>query len=100
MKNIFNIAKQILFICLMSTASSTASNTPNVLEALVLGIECPVSFTESASPICEFILPDYTSLATLTGASGTPTITQSPVPSSIEEGWLLTLINRKEDIKS
>ena len=83
MKNIFNIAKQILFICLMSTASSTASNTPNVLEALVLGIECPVSFTESASPICEFILPDYTSLATLTGASGTPTITQSPVPSSL-----------------
>ena len=79
---------QILLVCLLSTTASFASNSPNtistaLLDDLALDIECPVSFTESATPSCEFILPDYTALASITGAGAEPVITQSPLPSSL-----------------
>ena len=88
MKKLSPFIFQILFICLISSAISTANNSPNTnlpnaLQALALDIECPVSFTESATPLCEFILPDYTSLALVTGAGAEPVITQSPLPSSL-----------------
>ena len=68
MKNYYTTVLQILLVCLLSTTASFASNSPNtisttLLDDLALDIECPVSFTESATPSCEFILPDYTNLA-------------------------------------
>ena len=88
MKKLSPFIFQILFICLISSAITSASNSPNssspnVLQAIALDIECPVSFTESATPLCEFILPDYTSLALITGAGAAPVITQSPLASSL-----------------
>ena len=88
MKKLHTIAKQILFICLLYSTSSIANTisyttSTNALDDLALEIECPVSFTESATPSCEFILPDYTALASITGAGAEPVITQSPLPSSL-----------------
>ena len=77
MKKQYTFILQIFLICLITSASSIANNTPNIsspniLEDLALNIECPDSFTESATPSCEFILPDYTSLALITGAGAEP----------------------------
>ena len=88
MKNYYTTVLQILLVCLLSTTASFASNSPNtisttLLDDIALDIECPVSFTESATPSCEFILPDYTNLALVTGAGAEPVITQSPLPSSL-----------------
>ncbi|MDB4298523.1 HYR domain-containing protein [Flavobacteriaceae bacterium] len=88
MKKHYTTVLQILLICLLSITASFASNSPNttspsVVDNLALDIECPVSFTESATPSCEFILPDYTALASITGAGAEPVITQSPLPSSL-----------------
>ncbi|MDB4175578.1 HYR domain-containing protein [Flavobacteriaceae bacterium] len=88
MKNYYTTVLQVLLICLLSITASFASNSPNttsttLLDDLALDIECPVSFTESATPSCEFILPDYTALASITGAGAEPVITQSPLPSSL-----------------
>ncbi|MDB9911463.1 HYR domain-containing protein [Flavobacteriaceae bacterium] len=88
MKKHYTTVLQVLLICLLSITASFASNSPNttsttLLDDLALDIECPVSFTESATPSCEFILPDYTALASITGAGAEPVITQSPLPSSL-----------------
>ncbi len=88
MKKQYTFILQVLLICLIAAKGSIASNvaTTKTLHpetTIALDIECPDSFTESATPSCEFILPDYTSLALITGAGAEPVVTQSPLPSSL-----------------
>ena len=88
MKKQYTFILQVLLICLIAAKGSIASNvaTTKTLHpetTIALDIECPDSFTESATPSCEFILPDYTSLALITGAGAEPVVTKSPLPSSL-----------------
>ena len=68
MKKQYTFILQVLLICLIAAKGSFATNdatiiAPKLVTTVALDIECPDSFTESATPSCEFILPDYTSLA-------------------------------------
>jgi hypothetical protein len=48
------------------------------------GITCPGNQTETASANCDFVLPDYTGLATATdNCALSPTLTQLPAPGTI-----------------
>ncbi|MFT4804999.1 MAG: hypothetical protein ACI9YE_002214 [Psychroserpens sp.] len=83
-KQYFNIL-QILFLCLISTTTSFANKASNMsssktLDNLVLDIKRPASFTEFAARSCELVVPDYTTLAVVTGAGATLVIKQSPLP--------------------
>jgi hypothetical protein len=94
-KHYFTIL-QILLLCLISSTTSFANKTSNMsssktLNHLVLDIECPASFTESASPSCEFVVPDYTTLAVVTGAEASAVITQSPLPTSLYGLGVITI---------
>ena len=96
MKKQYTFILQVLLICLIAAKGSFATNVvttiaPKLVTTLALDIECPDSFTESATPSCEFILPDYTSLALITGAGAEPVVTQSPLPSSLYGLGIITV---------
>ena len=46
-------------------------------------ITCPGNQTETASPTCDFTLPDYTGLVTASDNCGATTVTQLPVPGTV-----------------
>ncbi|WP_271856429.1 HYR domain-containing protein, partial [Patiriisocius marinus] len=46
-------------------------------------ITCPADQTGDVDTACMFTIPDYTTLATATDNSGTPTVTQSPIPGTM-----------------
>ena len=96
MKKQYTFIFQVLLICLIAAKGSFATNVattiaPKLKTTVALDIECPDSFTESATPSCEFILPDYTSLALITGAGAEPVVTQSPLPSSLYGLGIITV---------
>ncbi|HBR53984.1 MAG TPA: hypothetical protein DEA82_07270, partial [Flavobacteriaceae bacterium] len=50
-------------------------------------ITCPADQNEDFDANCEFILPDYTALATVSDSCDTnPTVTQSPIPGTTITG--------------
>ena len=55
-------------------------SSSKTLDNLVLAVECPDSFTEFATPSCGFVVPDYTTLAVVTGAGATPMTKKSLLP--------------------
>ena len=96
MKKQYTFILQVLLICLIAAKGCFATNdattiAPILVTTVALDIECPDSFTESATPSCEFILPDYTSLALITGAGAEPVVTQSPLPSSLYGLGIITV---------
>lgn len=55
-----------------------------ITDATSLSISCPGFQSESLNENCEFVLPDYTSLATTVDGCGMPPIiTQTPAPGTI-----------------
>ena len=72
------------------TATDGNTNTANcvavvtVLDTISPVATCPGDQTETASAICDLILPDYTSLVSATdNCGGAPVITQSPVAGTL-----------------
>jgi len=63
-------------------------------EGCVVTITCPLDQTADADTNCEFILPDYTGLATATNTCGTLSVTQLPLAGTIvnEGSTTITLI--------
>ncbi|WP_432410226.1 HYR domain-containing protein [Rasiella sp. SM2506] len=69
----------------LNSSSCTAIVTVEDVTAPV--ITCPTDQTETFDGNCEFTLPDYTGLATVTEACDpTPSVTQSPAPGTIITG--------------
>ncbi len=61
-------------------------------------ISCPANITEVANASCEFILPDYTSLATVENdCDGSTTVTQLPVAGTIVTAGTTTITLTLED---
>ena len=93
-------ASQTMFTCadlgansVTLTVTDGASNTDNcvaivtVLDTVSPVITCPGNQTESPDASCNFVLPDYTALAAVSdNCSGSPTVTQSPVASTVISG--------------
>lgn len=63
------------------TATVTVADTTSPV------INCPGNQTENSNASCQFTLPDYTGLVTVTdNCSGSPVVTQSPVAGTIISG--------------
>ena len=71
------------------TADDGNSNTSQctfditLVDPFVLSITCPADRDENVDGSCEFALPDYTGLASTTGAVS---VSQSPVPGTVVSG--------------
>ncbi|MFT6503562.1 MAG: hypothetical protein ACJASQ_003700 [Crocinitomicaceae bacterium] len=67
--------------------------TVTVLDTISPVVTCPGDQAEAASVNCDFLLPDYTSMASATdNCGGTPTITQSPLAGTlINANTLITM---------
>ena len=75
------------------TATDGASNIANCNFNVVVSdninptISCPGNQTENPNASCQFILPDYTSLASANdNCTASPSVSQSPVPGTIISG--------------
>ncbi|MDG1331973.1 MAG: HYR domain-containing protein, partial [Crocinitomicaceae bacterium] len=68
-----------------NTATCTATVT--VVDTISPVLTCPGDQTETASPICDLILPDYTALGSATdNCAGSSNITQSPAAGTLITG--------------
>ncbi|MCR9172211.1 MAG: HYR domain-containing protein [bacterium] len=71
------------------TATDAALNTANCVAVVTVAdttapvASCPGNQTETASPTCDFTLPDYTGLVTASDNCGSTTVTQSPVAGTV-----------------
>jgi len=74
------------------TATDGSSNTNacvgvvTIMDTISPTITCPGNQTENPDALCNFTLPDYTSLGSASDNCGSTTITQSPVSSTIITG--------------
>ena len=68
--------------CMFDVVVNSAT-APNII--------CPADQIEDASATCEFIVPDYTTSATVTNGSGTGTITQMPTAGTIVNSGVTTV---------
>ncbi|UOB19334.1 HYR domain-containing protein [Abyssalbus ytuae] len=80
----YNITYSVSGTCSTQfTGMITIDNTPPT-------INCPGNQNGNVNALCQFVLPDYTTLATASDNCGTPVITQTPSPG--------TLINTNQTI--
>ncbi|MCB9335507.1 MAG: lamin tail domain-containing protein [Flavobacteriales bacterium] len=64
--------------------TSTCVATVTVVDTLAPVVTCPGNQNETPGASCQFTLPDYTGLATVSdNCSASPTITQSPLPGTV-----------------
>ena len=67
--------------------SDTCTAIVTVEDVTAPDITCPADQNEDFDANCEFILPDYTALATVSDSCDTnPTVTQSPIPGTTITG--------------
>ena len=69
-----------------SLNTSTCIATVTVLDTLAPVVVCPGNQTETASGTCDFVLPDYTSLAVVSDNCGSVTVTQAPASGNVITG--------------
>lgn len=85
-----NVSVGTTVITLTATdgSSNTASCNFNVVVSDVTNptISCPGDQNQAVDAACNFILADYTGLATASDNCGVPTVTQSPAPGSTISG--------------
>ncbi|WP_415375280.1 HYR domain-containing protein [Patiriisocius sp. Uisw_017] len=76
---------------LQATSLSASKKITSDTEACNISIDCPPNQTETVTPTCIFIFPDYSSLAVVTDACAPPTITQSPSAGTLGGLGLFTI---------
>ncbi|GEQ87293.1 hypothetical protein ULMS_28010 [Patiriisocius marinistellae] len=82
-----------IFLFATDQAGNTGACTFDIIASDITPptIICPADRDESANLNCEFVIPDYSGLATANDNCGTPTFSQIPIPGTIV-GLGVTLI--------
>ncbi|MBT8220470.1 MAG: DUF2341 domain-containing protein, partial [Bacteroidia bacterium] len=65
------------------TSPNVCRDTFQVTISGTLSISCPADSIVIADASCNYVLPDFTSLATVIGGCGAITVTQDPIPGTI-----------------
>ncbi|GEQ85770.1 hypothetical protein ULMS_12780 [Patiriisocius marinistellae] len=74
----------ITIIAFDGTNSSSCTFNVNVIDDIAPTVLCPANQTESADTNCEFVIPDYSGLATASDNCANPVaLTQTPAPGTI-----------------